>query len=76
MPRLYRRAENPRSFLGIAADEIDHEFRQYRDGDAHGEHVQENGREDEDEGGFAPRLSDLRAGLIHAFVHQRRFRPA
>jgi hypothetical protein len=22
------------------------------------------------------RASDLRAGLIHAFVHQRRFRPA
>jgi hypothetical protein len=43
---------------------------------AHGEHVQENGRKDENERGLAPRRADFHAGLIHAPVHQRRFRPA
>jgi hypothetical protein len=68
--------ENPRRFLGIAADKIDREFRQHWNDNAHREHVQKNGREDKDEGGFAPRRTDLHAGLIHALVHHRRFRPA
>jgi hypothetical protein len=65
-------AENPRGFLGVAANEIDDQLRQHRNGDAHRQHVQQNGREDKDEGGFASR----RAGLSTGLSHQRRFRPA
>ena len=68
--------ENLRGLAGIAADKIHHEFRQHRDDNAHGEHVQENRRKDEDEGGLAPRRTDHNAGRIQALVHQRRFRPA
>jgi hypothetical protein len=47
-----------------------------RDDDAHREHVEENRRKDEHEGGLAPPCTDLHPVLIDTLIHHRRFLPA
>jgi hypothetical protein len=68
-------AENLRRLCYIA-HEIEHELRQHRNDNADGKHVQEHGREDENEGGLAPRCADFCRGFLYRLLHQRRFRPA
>jgi hypothetical protein len=68
-------AEDLRRFLGVAAHEINDEFRQDRNDDADRKHVEQHRDKNEGEPGLRARRGFL-IGFVERHIHGRRFRPA